>query len=749
MRVLLLSTYPPRVCGIATFAHDLRGALLTTEGIDAVDVVAVQQQQDTGDLPPEVVMDIPARDPGSFRAAATMCDREGYDVVLVQHEFGIFGGPAGRHVLEFVDRVEAPVVTTTHTVLGDPPADLQGALHDVCTASAGVIALTEAAVPLLDQIYGIDPGTVHVIPHGVPDVTFDDPEDHKAAVGLKGHPVVLTFGLLSRNKGIEQVLDALPKVVAECPELRYVVLGATHPEVRRTEGESYRRRLLARVSALGLDDNVEFRDRYVDDDDLIAHLLACDVYVTPYQSTEQITSGTLAYAVGMGRAVVSTPYRHAEDLLAEGRGLLVPIGDTVAMAAAIGGLIGDDQRRQEMRRRAYAHGRGMTWTAVSAKTAEVLTRAVTAGDAPAARAAVQEAALALAADPRTAAELIDLTHLAALTDDAGVLQHATHGVPDRRFGYTTDDQSRALLAAILDHHRTGDELSRRLALIYLSYLQLAQLPDGRFRNTMDYARRWADDGGTEDTLGQALWGLGVLIDRPPTHGMGRLGEEMVIAALPAAGDLSHPRSIAYALCGLTTVPHLPRAVACADRLITRLLDAFTRERRPGWDWCDQTLSYANAKVPEALLRAGRTFDRPELSHLGIQSLDCVLDATYDGQMFDFVGNQGWRTRTGTASVYAQQPIEAGYTAQACAYAAEVTGEERYRDLAARAAAWLLGRNRLGVPLYDATTGVCLDGLERTGPSANSGAESVVCALLGLQAIAEETTTVVREYPQSA
>lgn len=738
MRVLMLSTYPPRVCGIATFAHDVRTALLGATGIDQVDLIAVQQQQEVPDHPREVVMTIPAHDAGSFREAARFCNNADYDVVIVQHEFGIFGGPAGRNVLEFVDRVTVPVVTTTHTVLGEPPSDLRAALHDLCTASARVVALAPAAMPLLQTVHEVDPTRIRVIHHGVPDVPFDDPDEYKAAVGLDGHPVVLTFGLLSRNKGIEQVLDALPKVVATTPDLRYIVLGATHPEVRRTEGESYRHRLLARVKQLGIDDNVEFRDRYVDDEDLIAHLMACDVYVTPYQSLEQITSGTLAYAVGMGRAVVSTQYRHAEDLLADDRGLLVPIGDVEATADALGRLLSNDELRHTVRRRAYDYGRNMTWTAVGEHMAALLGDAVAEANGTrqaAVRGKLHQEALDTVSDPRSCRELLNLAHLEVMTDDVGVLQHATHGVPDRRFGYTTDDQSRALIAMVRHHEAIGQAASVQLALVYLSYLQFAQRPDGRFRNTLDYGRQWLDQGGTEDTLGQSVWALGVALAAAPTEGMGRLAEELLTNALPQAAQLRHPRSIAYALCGLSEVPEAGDVATIAYQLAERLLAAFARERRPGWEWCDQTLSYANSKIPEALLRAGTAFDQDAWVTLGLQSLDCVLQATHDGTLFDFVGNQGWRTRHGEASVYAQQPIEAGYTAEVCAYAAAVTGDTRYQELAAQSGAWLLGRNRLGIPLYDPASGICVDGMERTGVSENTGAESVVCALIGLLALA--------------
>lgn len=733
MRVLLLSTYPPRICGIATFAQDLRAALLSAPGVDAVDVVALATAPEPADHLPEVVATIAPADPAAYRRAAALCDDGGYDVVCIQHEFGIFGGAAGRHVLEFADRVRAPVVTTAHTVLGDPPAEPRAVLRSLADASARLIALTPAAPPLLAGAHGIDQRTIAMIPHGVHDVPLGDPDAHKAALGLDGRRVLLTFGLLSKNKGVELVLEALPKFVASCPDLTYVVLGATHPEVRRTEGEAYRRSLEARVAELGLSEHVEFRDRYVDLDELQAHLLACDVYVTPYKAREQITSGTLAYAVGMGCAVVSTPYRHAEELLADGRGLLVPFGDADALAVALERVVADDDLREGIRGRAYEYGRAMTWPNVGAETARLLATVVAESRDPAARQRRERqvgAATAAVGDPTAGARLINLAHLRALTDDTGISQHATHTVADRRFGYTTDDQSRALIATVGHHARFGDAASHRLCATYLSYLQHAQRPDGRFRNAMDHARTWLDDGGTEDTHGQTVWAIAVASQDAPSRGMRRLAADLLAGALPAASQLGHVRAIAYALCGLTRLPG-DAAAGTTAQLADRLLEAFAREVRPGWHWCDEALTYANAKIPEALLRAGAALHRPDLTARGLDALAFVVDATHTGERFDFVGNEAWRTRDGAASLFAQQPIEAGYTAQACQYAYTVTGDARHRHLAVAAAAWLLGRNRSDVPLYDADTGVCADGLERTGPSSNAGAESVVCALLGL------------------
>jgi glycosyltransferase involved in cell wall biosynthesis len=740
MRLVMLSTYPPRVCGIATFAADLQTALLAVPEIEVVDILALFRDETVA--ADHIVGVIHPDRAADYRAAARLVNDGRYDALIVQHEFGIYGGPAGRHVLELVDRAHVPVVTTAHTVLGEPPAALRDALHDLAEASTRLVALTQAAVPLLVDAYGVDPGKVVVIPHGVPDVPFDHPDIHKAAIGLDGSTVLLTFGLLGRNKGIEHVIAVLPQVVANRPDVRYVVLGATHPEVKRSEGEAYRAELKAEVDRLGLADHVELRDRYVGPVELQNHLLATDVYVSSSQSREQIAIGTLAYAVGMGRAVVSTPYRYAEELLACGRGRLVPFRNPEALLDALLDLLNNREEREAMRWRAYRHGRSMTWPAVGLQTAGVLRQVVD-------RSARVNRPLKVLRDPSDCACLVKLDHLQLLTDDTGVIQHAKHGIPDRRFGYTTDDQTRALVVAVTHHAHFRDERSRRLATTYLAFLRHAQLDDGRFRNVMSYDRRWLDAAGSEDTLGQCLWGLGVALRTAPTAGQRRLAGELLDRALCAAEQLGHVRAIAYALCGLTEMPDRRGIEALIELLAERLVARFHDTSHPGWRWCDDALTYANTKIGEALLRAGAALDRSDWTTLGLDGLDFVLAATHDGERFDFIGNQGWGNCEGAAPVYAQQPIEAGYTAQACRVAHAVTNDSRYARYAEHAVAWLLGRNRLGVVLYDPRTGACADGLERRGASSNAGAESVVCALLGLLAGAAGAVAVPGEIERAS
>lgn len=726
LKVCLVGTSPPRQCGIATFTDDLRRALAAGRSGSPVVQVALTDVGGAYDYGPDVVFEIQAPQRSDYRTAAAFLEASDVDVVCVQHEFGIFGGPAGRHLDELLDHVRTPVVTSLHTVLAAPSPEVRAATRRVAARSDAVVVLAERAVDMLVEGCGVDRAKVRVIPHGVPDVPALDQDVAKQGLGLEGRTVLLTFGLLSPGKGIEVVLDALPSVVLDVPDLLYVVVGATHPSVLRTDGDVYRTGLEQQVRELGLTEHVLFLNRYVDQDELCHYLQACDAYVTPYHGTDQIVSGTLAYAVGLGCAVVSTPYPYAEELLADGRGVLVPFGDAPAFGVVLGALLGDDVRRAELRAAALAYGTRMRWPAVAEAYRELFAELADRYEAPAQAWTGGEAPLP------------NFAYLRTLTDDVGVFQHAQQGVPTRAHGYCSDDVGRALVATVEGVARRGDAVAAALVPTYLSFLQDAQRPDGRFANLMGYDRRFVEGTASEDTLGQVVWGLGTTAAVGAEPGWRDLAAQLLERALPAVGELQASKAMAYAMTGLHAyLQRFPGALVAqrtlrllAERQVARI-DAHSRD---GWCWVDDAMTYANGAVPEGLIRAGQALDEPRWVAAGLVVLDSLLDRTWEHERFEFPGNDGWRNRDGSTASYGQQPIEAGMTARACVRAHEVTGDSVYLDRAHAAAAWLLGRNRLGRPLYDPANGRCADGLDRHGVSSNTGAESTVCALLGLEAL---------------
>lgn len=724
-RVCLVGTAPPRRCGIATFTDDLRAGLSRLDPPTPAIQVALTDDMDLYAYGPSVEYEIHADRLTDYRAAAEFIEQSEVDVVCLQHEFGIFGGPAGGYVNELLDHIRVPVVTSLHTVLADPPKHLRDATRAIAARSDRLVVLAEQAVDLLSDGYGIDRDQVMYIPHGVPDIAFMDPNHAKPAIGAEGRVVLMTFGLLGPDKGIETMLDALQAVVAEHPEVLYIVLGATHPQIRRHEGERYRDALIAQVDRLGLADHVVFHDRYVDLDELCQFLGATDLYVTPYLKADQIVSGTLAYAVGMGRGVVSTPYRYAEELLADGRGRLVPFAAPDELATALVDLIGDHDTRNEMRRLAYDFGRSMSWPAVARTYTDLFTEVVSRS-----KQRVQPA-------PVLAAGVANFAHLRELTDDTGLIQHTMYGVADRGSGYCTDDASRGLVVATIGADR-ADPVATSLIPTYLSFLKAAQRDDGTVENLLDFDRQFRPGTASQDTLGQATWGLGTLIGVSEDESWRTLAHQLFDRSLEAVGALSDTRAVAYAVSGLCAyLSRFPGALAVRQvtrRLTEHLLRRLDEHRAPDWQWFGPSLTYANAKVPHALLQASRLFDDSAWRAAGLSTLDFVISVTFIGGQFDFVGNEGWYSKGGHRAVFGQQPIEAGLTAETCMTAYEITGDDRYLDLAQAAVQWLLGRNRLGEPLYDPSSGRCRDGLDRQGVSDNFGAESAICALLGLLAV---------------
>lgn len=740
-----IGTYPPRECGIATFTHDLRQALCSLRVESQSCVIALTGTQERCSYPHEVIFEIKQRRLGDYRLAAEYINVSGVEVVNVQHEFGIFGGPHGGYLTEFLKGLRKPVVTTLHTVLSDPQPGYHDSLTRIAALSDNLVVLNSRAIPILKEVYGVPEEKIVLIHHGVPDVPFIDPNYHKDKFDVEGRLVILTFGLLGRNKGIEVMLEALPELARDHPEVVYIVLGATHPEVRRTEGEKYRLSLQQRVRELKVDDHVIFYDRYVELDELLEFIGACDIYVTPYQSKEQIVSGTLAYAVGMGKAVVSTPYLYAEELLADGRGVLVGFGNQSELSEAVSQLIKNRAERHRMRKRAYKFGRQMIWSEVGKRYLGLFGQAVSDYR----RKQISRPARSLAS-VQTELPEIRLDHLRCLTDDTGIIQHAAYGIPDRHHGYSTDDAARALVVVLLRHQQSGDESALELAARYLSFLHYAQLPDGHFHNFMNYRREFLDNRGSEDTLGRALWALGTTVALGPGDGMRALARRMFERALGVL-ELEHHRAIAYAICGLYSFLERYQGAAQVRRrlgeLAEQLASSYKGSSADKWFWFGDDVTYSNAKIPQAMLLAYAVTGDDRFKQIGLESLDFLLDLTYCDGRFDFIGNLGWYRRGGERAIFGQQPIEAAYTAEACSTAYEVTCDPRYLEMARASAEWLVGRNRLGARLYDFATGACADGLDPHGVSMNQGAESVICGLLALLIVSRQMEKVAELNPR--
>lgn len=732
----MVGNYLPRQCGIATFTADLSDAIVAE--LPAIDcfVLAMNDGGARYAYPPRVRFEIAENEVAGYQRAADFLNVNSVDVVGVQHEYGIFGGKAGAHVLTLLHELRMPVVTTLHTILAAPDPQQRRVMNELTRLSERLVVMSAQGAVLLQQVHGVPEGKIDLIPHGIPSVPSASAS--KDRLGVEGKAVLLTFGLLSPDKGIEYVIDALPTILARFPDAVYIVLGATHPHVRERHGESYRVMLEARALRLGVDANVIFHNRFVSHDELTEFLAAADVYVTPSLQPEQSTSGTLAYAVGSGKAVISTPYVYARELLADRRGILVPWRDAAAIARAVSDLLADDAERLALGQRAATHGRSMQWPAVARRYVASFEQARVEH---AARLRTSFRARTLAERPAGLPEL-NLAHLRLLTDDTGLLQHAVYSVPRYDDGYCLDDNARALLLMTLIEDAGTDEgpTVRALASRYLAFVSHAlDRSAGRFRNFMSYERRWTETAGSEDSHGRAVWALGAVVGRLGDPGRRSLAADLFHAALPAVPAFSSPRAWAYALLGVEEYLGAfqgDRGVqAIRGALAERLLGLFRRTAGPDWPWFENRVTYCNARLPQALLVSGTRMDDPGMVAAGTQALDWLvaIQRSPDGY-FAPVGSNTGVERGVPVAAFDHQPVEACAMVSACLVAHRVTGARSWTEHARRAFSWFLGQNHLHHSLYDASTGGCRDGLHADRPNENQGGESTLSFLLALVAM---------------
>ncbi|MFN4096430.1 MAG: glycosyltransferase [Sphingomonas sp.] len=727
--IALIGNFLPRKCGLATFTTDCYEGLRARFTGMSVDVYAMDDRPGSYDFPPAVTATIPQDDRAAYLNAARAIDASGAQAIWVQHEYGIYGGAAGEHLIALLDRSGLPVIATLHTVLEAPNADERRVMEALLRRAARVIVMAEKGRDILRRAHGVDPRKVVVIPHGVPDRAYVDPDSMKSRFGWDGRQVILTFGLLAPSKGIETVIEALPEVVAKHPDALYVILGATHPNLVAHEGEAYRDRLHALAAQLGVERHIAFVNAFVEQDELLDYLQAADIYATPYPNPAQITSGTLSYAVAMGKPVVSTPYVHATEILADDHGVLVPFGDSGAFAGAINALLDDDDARAAMARRAYDRGRTMIWPRIAEAVADLLD-AVRDSRPPRIRAIPAARATVLPGDFRA---------VERMSDSTGMFQHSIYAVPDRRHGYCIDDNARALI--LMNRIDPLDESERdRWTSIFAGFVQYAWNPDlQRFRNFMRFDRQWCEDKGSEDSNGRALWSLGVTAAEARASKYRDWARILFDETASIAVDFGSPRARAFAMLGAAAMLDAHRGHALSRTLLERfgeeLVSLLDAARRPEWEWFEIGLAYDNARLPEALIRAGRALDRPDFLACGLSTLNWILgQQTSPEGRFRAVGTESFGRAYADPMPFDQQPLEAQATIDACAAAFDATGDARWVAEAHRAYRWYLGQNDLDLPLASATDGGCFDGLTPHGLNRNQGAESILALQLANCAI---------------
>jgi len=744
-KVALVGNHTPRQCGIATFTADLAQAVAETGA--EIQVVAMNDRSEGYHYPDTVTYQIDQSNPQSYLEASHFLNAQHLDVLCVQHEFGIFGGPSGSYLLNLLREVNAPVVTTLHTILEHPSHEQRSILAELSQFSERFVVMTNRGKSMLEEVYGIDPAKVSVVSHGIPSIERSSPNRYLGKLGLGGKQVILTFGLISPDKGIEHMISAMPAVVANHPDAHYLIVGATHPNIRKESGEAYRQSLVDLADRLGVTDNIGFVDQFVSLDDLTDYLQAASIYVTPYLKKEQITSGTLAYAFGSGKAVVSTPYWHAEELLADGRGILVPFRDSAALSDEINALLSDPMRLTIIQTLAYEAGLDMRWQAIGCEYVRVF------GEAMSASRSMLPTMLPSEDHSEEAATLhieLVLDHLLAITDDTGILQHATYNVPNRFEGYCTDDNARlAIIGARLEDEPKQAATALWLQSKGLSFLHHAfNAETGRMRNFMSYDRRWLEEAGSEDSHGRALWALGVLTDESSVSGIREFAKEIFMKALPAVEGFTSPRSMAFTILGLDKVLASMYSAECLRMLGVlggRLNDVYLATADQDWRWFERILAYDNARLPQGLMAAGFVLGHDGMIQNAKIALKWLVDVQTDRQGFFLpIGSNGLYPKNGKKAKYDQQPLEAAATIDACYDAFRLTDDPRWRREIGKAFDWFMGANSEMKCMIDEVTGGCMDGLIPGGVNRNQGAESTLSYLASTLVVCQLEHTMARK-----
>lgn len=739
MKTAFIGTYPPRECGIGTFTNDLYNAMLKNRSSNTIDedsyIVAISDYNNMYDYGDEVKFTIRQEHQRDYLNAADFINISGADVCVLQHEFGIFGGEDGAHILPLLQRLNIPVIVTLHTVLKTPSFGQKSVMQRICSIAQKVVVMSHKAVDFLTSIYDLDKDKIELIEHGVPDIQFDQ-QTIKKEFNLQDKKLLLTFGLLGRSKGIETVIKALPKAIQDHPEVLYIVLGKTHPNVVRESGEEYRYYLRSLVSELNLEKHVIFVNEYVSQQELFKYLSACDIYITPYINEAQITSGTLTYAAGAGAAILSTPYWHAAELLAEGKGKLFDFRDSDGLATILEELLNNPQELKKLRKQALDYGRGITWSKTGqkyVKLAHQISKRLN-------KKTIQESKTF---SPQVLPPF-SLLHIKHLSDNTGILQHSKFGVPNLKEGYCLDDNARGLLMATMAYNQKKDELAKYLTPIYLSYIHYMQNNDGTFRNFLSFDRRFLDEVGSEDSFGRTAWALGYLLGNTKSNAYYKTAEMMFFKASENFVKLKSIRGMANTMVGISHyLKSRPSDEAMRNilkELSNRLVQHYEENSSPDWQWFEPLLAYDNGMLPLALLHAAEIFRDEKVQKAATESMDFLTKNTLNNGYLSVIGNKKWYHKGQERSVFSQQPIDAMAMMLMYYQAFQLTQNKKHLENLFTSFMWFLGKNEIQASLYDFETKGCYDGFDEEGVNQNLGAESslayLISHLVTLQAFEE-------------
>lgn len=728
MKVAYIGTYPPRQCGIGTFTNNLLkaiGANINSENVtEHATVLALNESDGDYHYPPEVKFKLRQNHQRDYVSAAKFINLSTAEVCVLQHEFGIFGGDMGIYILPLIHRLEIPLIVTFHTVLQKPNHIQQTIVRQIAAKAAKIVVMSNKAVNMLEEIYEIQPDKIELIPHGVPAYNLPSIETIKQKFNFRDRKVLFTFGLISRNKGIETVLNALPPVVKKHPDLLYLVLGNTHPNVLKHSGEEYRNYLIQLAKQNGIAENVVFMKKFVDEKTLFEYLSAIDIYITPYLNEEQITSGTLSYAVGAGAAVVSTPYWHAEELLAEGRGCLFDFKNAEQLSEIIIDLLDNKEKLMQIRKKAYDYGHHFRWLNVGGRYLKAFRESK--------ESVKLEKQVRPVVDP-TLLPTFSLDHIQRLTDDTGIVQHAVYGIPNLKEGYCLDDVSRALIMALMSYRQNKNKIAFNLSPIYLSFIHYMQTESGWFRNFLSFDRKFLDSEGSEDSFGRTIWALGYIISYSPTHSYYQFAKDIFFKSVARFDDLKHLRGVANTIIGicyyLRTDPDNTEIKGKLNALTKQLVESFEKTKTDDWKWFEDVISYDNGILPLSLFHSADITGNEEVLQTAKESTAFLESLTLPKGYLSPIGSEGWLQKQGKPALFAQQSIDVMAIILLFFQAYSTTKERHYVEKMYQSYMWYLGENELRLPLYDYETKGCCDGLDEHGVNQNQGAESTLSYLI--------------------
>jgi glycosyltransferase involved in cell wall biosynthesis len=714
--ICFLGNYPPKECGIATFTKDLTSAMNRKFEPELKSrIIALNDDANIYNYDENVIMEINKDDIDDYISKAKeVNENENIKLVCIQHEFGIFAGEYGNHLIPFLELIEKPVVVIFHSVLPQPNTAIKRIVRSLCEKSSATVVMAKKAIDILTKDYEIDREKLFFIPHGIPNVPFVSPQISKRKIHFENRTIISTFGLLSRGKGIEYMIQALPKLVEKYPDILYLIIGETHPVVRKEEGESYRNELMQEIERLGLKNNVKFANKFLSLQEIIEYLSATDIYVCTNLDKNQITSGTLSYAMGCGRVVISSPIEYAKEFLSDDRGIVVEEKNPDSYALAIDAVLSNPDYKRLIERNAYAYSRSMTWQNVAMSYRRLFNKILK----------LQDKSVENLPDIR-------LDHLIKMTDNFGMTQFCNHAEPDMSSGYTIDDNSRALIASTLHDKLFGSQESQALSKIYLDFIERCQDESGNFQNNFKNENEVLDSH-SDDSFGRTIWSLGYATNKSNDSDIVQKSEQLIRKSLNRIGGIKSPRAVAFLIIGLYHYYQKSRdreILTLIRRLADFLVQRYRIECSEEWCWFEEVLSYSNSKLPEALYLAHDITGNEEYLEIAEKSLNFLTELTFIDGKICLIGQNGWCKRNGKRALFDQQPVDASSLVHTYLTAYSITKNPEYHKNAIESIHWFFGNNHLNQMVYDEMTGGCFDGLGKYTLNMNQGAESTLSYLI--------------------